>query len=274
MKIGIIARCKNEIKNLESWINNKNFCDLFLITDNDSTDGSYEFLSKQTNVIVTKVVGFDEGRDFQILLKQARSHKIDWVFKFDCDEFVDQNFETQLDHIVTNTNYDCILMRKIAKHYTMPDRKCFVGGEYFNGLVYGVRLTSKINIKDRIIHVGSFRFYRNPVIVESLVSHFWIQSKEDAVQRAQIYSQVDKTKKYEIKDKISFENLKDIEAASSQKLKKYNSYAIPFLYKKNFTFAVIKPKFTTSLAKLALKKNLIWPILYWVEKLIYRQKKY
>ena len=47
MKIALIARCKNEMNNLKEWLINKNFCNLIFITDNESTDGSFEFLKKQ-----------------------------------------------------------------------------------------------------------------------------------------------------------------------------------------------------------------------------------
>lgn len=267
MKIAVIARCKNEIENLKAWIDNKKFCDMFFITDNESTDGSYEFLKKQSNVVVTKVAGFDEGRDFQILLKKARAHNIDWIFKFDCDEFVDENFHEQLNYIINNTNFDCILLRKIAKHFTFPQNKCFIGGEYYNGLVYGVRFSPRINIKNKIIHVGSFRFFKNPVIMESLISHYWIRSAEDAKERSEIYSKIDKGKNYAIKDKVPLDKTVEISSANSQIFKKYDNYGIPFLFKTTEKFVLKKPKFNKTFIKNFFKLSL-WPILYKVEMLL------
>ena len=158
MKIGVIARCKNEIEILQSWLDNKSFCDLFLITDNESTDGSFELLDKRNDVIVRKVTGFNEGRDFQILLEMARSQKIDWVFKFDCDEFVDNNFESEILYIINNTDFDCVRLRTIAIHYTSPNGKCIISRGYRNGGVYGVKLSPRLKIRNQKIHVGSFFF--------------------------------------------------------------------------------------------------------------------
>jgi hypothetical protein len=272
MKIAVIARCKNEIENLEAWINNKRFCDILFITDNESTDGSYEFLSKQSNVVVTKVVGFDEGRDFQILLKKARAHNVDWVFKFDCDEFVDENFDKQLNYIINNTKFDCILLRKIAKHFTVPQNKCFIGSEYYNGLVYGVRLSQRINIRNKIIHVGSFRFFKNPVIIESLISHYWIRSVEDATERAKTYSKIDKNKNYIIKDKVPLDKTVEIASANSQMYKKYDNYGIPFLFKISEKYVIKKPKFNKVFIKNILKLSL-WPLLHRFELLLNYMKK-
>ena len=272
MKIAIIARCKNEIENLEAWIDNKKFCDMFFITDNESTDGSYEFLSKQSNVVVTKVSGFDEGRDFQILLKKARAHNIDWIFKFDCDEFIDENFEKQLNYIIYNTNFDCILLRKIAKHFTFSQNRCFIGAEYYNGLAYGVRLSPRINIKNKIIHVGTFRFFKNPVMIESLISHYWIRNVKDAKERAEIYSKVDKNKNYAIKDKVPLDRTVEIASAKTQIFKKYGGYGIPFLYKMDENFILKKPKFNKIFIKNIFKLSL-WPLLYKIEMLLNYLKK-
>ena len=263
MKIAVIARCKNEIQNLREWLINKNFSNLIFITDNESTDGSFEFLKKQENVIVTPVKGFDEGRDFQILLSKARDHKVDWVFKFDCDEFVGEDFETQLNYVLNQTDYDCIRMRKVSKHYKAPKDKCVLSREYYYGGVYGVRLSSKVDITNRRIHVGSFYFYKKSLIIESLVTHYWVRSEKDAIERARIYSEVDKRKNYEIRDKISIENFVDIEdAKKSQEFKKFYEYGSPFLIDKGSRFEIVKPKLNKQLIKYFAKKT-IWFMLRW-----------
>mgnify|MGYP001330863978 FL=1 len=264
MKIAIIARCKNEMENLEEWLKNKSFCNLFLITDNESTDGSFEFLSNKSNVIVSPVTGFDEGRDFQILMNMARSHRVDWVFKFDCDEFVGDDFASQLNYVLNQTDFDCIRLRKISKHFTAPKNKCLLSREYHYGGVYGVRLSSRIEISDRKSHVGSFCFYKKSIILGSLVTHFWVRSQADAIERARIYSQVDKTKSYEVRDKVSFENFVDVkDAEKSQKFKRFDEYGVPFLLETNDRFEFIKPKFSKSFI-IQLAKKILWPILCWI----------
>ena len=40
----------------------------------------------QFNDTLGTVEGFDEGRDFQILLKMAKAHAPEWIMKIDCDE--------------------------------------------------------------------------------------------------------------------------------------------------------------------------------------------
>ena len=261
MKIALIARCKNEMQNLKEWLINKNFCDLIFITDNESTDGSFEFLKKQENVIVTPVKGFDEGRDFQILLSKAREYKVDWVFKFDCDEFVGEDFKKQLNYVLNQTDYDCIRMRKVSKHYKAPKDKCVLSREYYYGGVYGVRLSPNIDITNRRIHVGSFYFYKKSLIIESLVTHYWVRSEKDAIERARIYSEVDKKKNYEVRDKILLENFVDIiDAKKSQDFKKFDEYGSPFLIDKNSRFEVLEPKFNKQLMRYSIKKT-IWFLL-------------
>ncbi len=263
MKIAVIARCKNEIENLEKWLENKPFCDLFLITDNESTDGSFEFLSRKPNVIVNPVVGFDEGRDFQILLALAREHKVDWVFKFDCDEFVGEDFNLELKYILNQTDFDCIRLRKISKHYSAPQDKCILSREYLHGGVYGVKLSPRIDISDRKIHVGSFCFYKKSVIASSLVTHFWVRSEADAIERARIYTEADTNRIYEVRKNVSGENLVDIETAkSSQKFKRFDEYGAPFLIKSDDGYSLIKPKLNKTLVKQFLKE-VLWPILCW-----------
>ena len=255
MKIAVIARCKNEIDFLEKWIDNKKFCDLFLITDNDSSDGSYEYLSKRKNVIVTRVSGFDEGRDFQILLDMARINKVDWVFKFDCDEFVEDNFISQFKYILKHTDFDCIRLRKVSIHYTITNNKCSITRDYLNPGIYGVKLTPDTQIRDERIHVGSFYFYKKAIVLSPLVSHFWIRSEIDAIQRAKLYSSLDLSGKiHKIKNEISSDKLIDIELARTNKIKNYYDFGDPFLFEKENSFKIIPPKFNKSFFRSIVKK--------------------
>ena len=161
MKIALIARCKNEMNNLKEWLINKNFCNLIFITDNESTDGSFEFLKKQENVVVTPVKGFDEGRDFQILLSKAREHKVDWVFKFDCDEFVGEDFETQLNYVLNQTDYDCIRMKKCQNTTKLQKKNVFYQENIImeEFMVYAYRL--KLISQTEEYMLGLFIFIKN-----------------------------------------------------------------------------------------------------------------
>ena len=105
VKTVCIARCKNEIVNIERWIESLPFIDLFCITDNGSTDGTYEYLKKIDNVLVTRVEGFDEGRDFQILLNMAKAHQPEWILKIDCDEFFMDEIRNKINSLLNQKEY-------------------------------------------------------------------------------------------------------------------------------------------------------------------------
>ena len=46
MKIGVYSICKNEIKNIEKWLETIVEADEVVIVDTGSTDGTYEILQK------------------------------------------------------------------------------------------------------------------------------------------------------------------------------------------------------------------------------------
>ena len=259
-KIVVIARCENEMENLPLWFENKTFCDHFVMTDNESTDGSTEYLKSRHDVTFAAVKGFDEGRDFQVLLRLARSVSADWVFKFDCDEFVGDDFGDQVKLIIKQSHFDCVMLRKVSKHFSLPVSRCFLTREYWNGGVYGVRLTDRINIRDQKIHVGSFHFYRRPVLLPALVTHFWVRSAADAEERAETYARADGGKRYKVKSEVDASRAVNYEDAVEGRFKSLRQYGVQFMERADENFRAQRPAFNRIFCRWMIKKW-CWSIL-------------
>ena len=67
-----ITRCKNEIHIIKQWYESLPFVDLFCITDNNSTDGTYEYLKNLDNVLVTRVEDLMKEETFRFCYVKAR----------------------------------------------------------------------------------------------------------------------------------------------------------------------------------------------------------
>jgi hypothetical protein len=229
VKTVCIARCKNEMVNIERWIESLSFIDLFCITDNGSTDGTYEYLKKIDNVLVTRVEGFDEGRDFQILLNMAKAHQPEWILKIDCDEFFMDEIRNKINSLLNQKEYDAIMFRKISKHYSVDQDHCLLTREYRNGGVYFARNNKNLSILNKKIHVGGFIFHGRCAISSALIEHNWISSNEDAITRFETYSEVDSSKVYKVRnivDKSLFVPVKDV---YGNKYKTLRSYGVDLL---------------------------------------------
>lgn len=190
-KLICIARCKNEIENIRDWYNSLPFVDVFLITDNGSTDGTYEFLRTLDNVIVTRVEGFHEGRDFQILLQMARSHAPEWIMKLDCDEFFEGDAVTYFPDILDQKKYDSVFFRKVALKSEEGDKTCYLTRDYFTPAIYLARLARRVWIRNNRIHVGGLRGFKNPGLSPLLVKHNHFGSRKKQKQKYETYIAVD-----------------------------------------------------------------------------------
>ena len=47
-------------------------------------------------------------------IKQGQRYKVDWVFKFDCDEFVGEDFKKQLNYVLNQMTM-IVYWRKVSK---------------------------------------------------------------------------------------------------------------------------------------------------------------
>jgi len=229
-KVICIARCKNEIDGIEEWIESLFFVDLFCITDNGSSDGTYEYLRTCDNVLVTRVEGFDEGRDFQILLRMAKAHDPEWLLKIDCDEYIEVDVREEITALLDQGKYDSICLRKYAFHFSSGRDKCDLTREYFNGGIYFARNSRYLDIKNKKIHVGGFIGCVSPAISNILVRHEWVRSEDDAIKRYETYSRADPDRQYSIRSQVDKELLVDISSVKGEAHKSLQSYNMDYVF--------------------------------------------
>lgn len=93
MKIGVYSICKNEIKNIEKWLETIVEADEVVVVDTGSTDGTYEILQKAqgrySNIKLFqktfKDFHFGNARNYSLSLV---SDGLDILFPSDCDEIM------------------------------------------------------------------------------------------------------------------------------------------------------------------------------------------
>lgn len=268
-----IARCKNEIHIIKRWYESLPFVDLFCMTDNNSTDGTYEYLKSLDNVLVTRVEGFDEGRDFQILMKMAKAHDPEWILKIDCDEIFEDKAIENFDILLTQTKYDSFLFRKIGFHYRIGEEKCGISRDYRNGGIYLAKNSKDLSIANRKIHVGGFLFHRKLAISNFRIKHYWITSKNDAYQRYETYSNADPNRNYKLRDIADESNFVPVEMTEKCSCKPLCMYGLDCFYAEDGDICIIKPKHNKIYFQRLFKKFIIKLILIFKIKSYFLREK-
>ncbi len=187
-KLVCMARCKNEIHIIKEWYESLPFVDVFVMTDNNSTDGTYEYLKSLPNVIVTRVEGFDEGRDFQILLKMAKALEPEWLLKIDCDEIFEDLAKKNFHKLLEQKKYNTIYFRKYNFHYLAGD-KHYTGSPADKLIpeMYLTRNKKHINILDIKSHVGPFTLTTKPLLSNFRIKHYPKSSPEKCKEKYETY---------------------------------------------------------------------------------------
>lgn len=253
VRLVCIARCKDEINFIDRWYKSLPFVDVFCVTDNGSTDGTYEYLKSRHNVILTRVEGFDEGRDFQILLKMAKAHRPQWILKIDCDEVFEDDAIKNFSLLLDQSKYKSFLFRKIGFHYTVSDNRCAITREYRNGGLYLARNSNSLSIADRKIHVGGFLFAEKPALSNFRVEHYCVQSAADAEQRFSSYSCADPDRKYQVKKSINTRKYVFVEDTAEGKIKALEDYGVDCFHVADGHANVLKANFGWALSRQAMK---------------------
>ncbi len=251
-KLVCIARCKNEIHIIKKWYESLPFVDIFIITDNNSTDGTYEYLKSLPNVIVVRLDGFDEGRDFQILLKMAKALDPEWLLKIDCDEIFEDIGIKNFHKLLEQKRFDSFFFRKFEFDYRLRDDEVVMSKnrEKRQEVLFLARNNKHMNIRDVKIHVGGLMLFKKPAICNFRVKHYSKPSKEKSNEKFSTYESI-KDKKDRVQDYSSFIEYQNyfnniivekFENVEQKTLNTLNKYGMPCLYFSNKKHKIISPQ--------------------------------
>lgn len=140
-KLVVMLRVKDGGRFIDHWLANIGpLADEIVAVDNGSTDGTLERLRAHPKVAaIDRTVGFDEGRDKNLLYRRARERGAEWLLWIDVDETFESGVTREkLDRLMTTTRLSRIFFRRFH----------FIDETHFNVAPYWLRATSSY---DRIL---------------------------------------------------------------------------------------------------------------------------
>jgi glycosyltransferase involved in cell wall biosynthesis len=134
-KLVVMLRVKDGILFVDEWLKSmEKIADEIVVLDNGSTDGTLEILKAHPKVVdVIETVGYNEGRDKNMLYARLRTRKPDWGLWIDVDEI----FEAEL----TRADFDRLMNRRYVNKYAFR-RFHFINREYFAGSWFRLKYSS------------------------------------------------------------------------------------------------------------------------------------
>lgn len=129
-KLVLMLRIKDGMFFLKDWLERCSpLVDEIVALDNGSTDGTLEMLQSHPKVAeVLQTVGYNEGRDKNLLYEHMRLRKPDWCLWLDVDEIFEPGLTREgLDKMMANRYIDRYAFRRF--HFT--DRNHFAGSWYW-----------------------------------------------------------------------------------------------------------------------------------------------
>jgi glycosyltransferase involved in cell wall biosynthesis len=129
-KLVLMLRIKDGMFFLKDWLDRyEPLVDEIVALDNGSTDGTLEMLQKHPKVVeVLQTVGYNEGRDKNMLYQHMRLRKPDWCMWLDVDEIFEPELTREvLDKMMAASHIDRYAFRRF--HFT--DREHFAGSWYW-----------------------------------------------------------------------------------------------------------------------------------------------
>lgn len=156
-KLIVTLRVKNAILFIKAWLEcYEKLADGIVVVDNGSDDGTYEILKNHPKVLVIEqTIGFDEGRDFKLLLEIAKKQNPDWLITVDADEI----FETRL----TRSKVEAMMNSTIFSHFRF--RRFHMFGDEYHYMATNQNLRSLCDVGDR----SMYRFSEKLVVPEQKI---------------------------------------------------------------------------------------------------------
>jgi len=116
MKIVVVARCFNEIKNIDRFITSYLFADKIIISDGGSNDGSYEYLRRLASYGQVRVIKFEQQRlvngqlwnddnpHIQYIIDAGKAENPDWIILDDMDDVPNKTLREDARRILEETD--------------------------------------------------------------------------------------------------------------------------------------------------------------------------
>lgn len=134
-KLVLMLRIKDGIFFLKDWLDRyETLVDEIVVLDNGSTDGTLEMLRSHPKVVdVVETVGYNEGRDKNLLYGRVRLRNPDWCLWLDVDEIFEPELtRAKLENMMSNRLIDRFGFRRFH----------FINSEYFAGSQYWLNYSS------------------------------------------------------------------------------------------------------------------------------------
>jgi glycosyltransferase involved in cell wall biosynthesis len=129
-KLVLMLRIKNGMFFLKDWLERyESLVDEIVALDNGSTDGTLEALQSHPKVVeVLQTVGYNEGRDKNMLYAHVRLRKPDWCLWLDVDEIFEPEVTREvLDKMMASSYVD----RYAFRRFHFIDRTHFAASWYW-----------------------------------------------------------------------------------------------------------------------------------------------
>ena len=126
----LMLRIKDGIFFLKEWLERyENLVDEIVVLDNGSTDGTVEMLESHPKVVdIVHAVGYNEGRDKNLMYDHVRMRKPDWCLWLDVDEI----FEPGLTRPVLDKMMQSKMIDRYAfRRFHFIDRENFAASNYW-----------------------------------------------------------------------------------------------------------------------------------------------
>jgi len=204
-KIAVVVVTYNRLELLKECIialkNQTRKSDEIVIVNNDSTDGTKEWLNKQKDLSVIHQANLGGAGGFHAGIKTAYKKGYDWIWCMDDDCLPELN---SLEKLIKNNSEDCVVLNslvvtktqreklnfglegyKLNEYYDfvkqVENRECISGANFFNGTLLSKCVISKVGFPNPFffIYGDEYEYYLRiknsniqiKTITSSLVMH-------------------------------------------------------------------------------------------------------
>lgn len=191
MKLAAILRIKNQILTIDECLTKlSEIADDIIIVDGESTDGTAEAYTKYPKIKkVITLAGFDEGRDKNLLLNEARKLNPDWILWIDADEVFEKHFTRAVVEKYMRSKYNRVDFRMC--NFWLSNERCRCDGNYYLYSLHPQRSmwrnVSAAYFKDQKIHNGPILGVSGPVFLSPYrirhLGYLYRQKIDDRLER-------------------------------------------------------------------------------------------